>query len=63
MFLVSFVKYYAWSAVSLLDALNMLQYRKLSYRHYNNSVALVRERTIPTEQPALVNEVSANFCG
>jgi hypothetical protein len=28
-----------------------------------NSVALVRKRTIPTEQPPLVGEVSANFCG
>jgi hypothetical protein len=28
-----------------------------------NSVALVRERTIPTERPQLVGEVSANFCG
>jgi hypothetical protein len=28
-----------------------------------NSVALVRERTIPTERPPLVNEVSAIFCG
>jgi hypothetical protein len=28
-----------------------------------NSVALVRERTIPTELPPLVGEVSANFCG
>jgi hypothetical protein len=27
-----------------------------------NSVALVRARTIPTEQPPLVGEVSANFC-
>jgi hypothetical protein len=26
-------------------------------------VALVRERTIPTERPLLVGEVSANFCG
>jgi hypothetical protein len=26
-----------------------------------NSVALVRERTIPTERPPLVGEVSANF--
>ena len=39
--------------------------------HYNlpfnrlklNSVALVRERTIPTEQPPPVGEVSANFSG
>jgi hypothetical protein len=28
-----------------------------------NSEALVRERTIPTERPRLVGEVSANFCG
>jgi hypothetical protein len=27
----------------------------------NNSVALVRERTIPTAHPSLVGEVSANF--
>ena len=28
-----------------------------------NSVALVRERTIPTERPPPVGEVTANFCG
>jgi len=28
-----------------------------------NSVALVREQTIPTERPPPVGEVSANFCG
>jgi hypothetical protein len=28
-----------------------------------NSVALVHKRTIPTEWPPLVGEVSANFCG
>jgi hypothetical protein len=28
-----------------------------------NSVAVVRKRTIPTERPPLVSEVSANFCG
>jgi hypothetical protein len=28
-----------------------------------NSVAWVREGTIPTERPPLVGEVSANFCG
>ena len=28
-----------------------------------HSVALVRERTIPTERPPPVSEVSANFCG
>jgi hypothetical protein len=28
-----------------------------------NSVAWVRERTIPNERPPLVAEVNANFCG
>jgi hypothetical protein len=28
-----------------------------------NSVALVRERTIPAERPPPVGEVSADFCG
>ena len=36
---------------------NQIIYTKL------NSVALVRERTIPTERPPTVGEVSANFCG
>jgi len=27
------------------------------------AVALVRERTIPTERPPPIGEVSANFCG
>jgi hypothetical protein len=31
--------------------------------NYNNSVALDRELTIPTERLALVGRVSANFCG
>jgi hypothetical protein len=28
-----------------------------------NSMVLVRERTLPTERPAPVGEVIANFCG
>jgi hypothetical protein len=28
-----------------------------------NSVALVRERTIPAKLPPLIREISANFCG
>jgi hypothetical protein len=28
-----------------------------------NSVTLIRKRTIPTERPPLVGEVSAKFCG
>jgi hypothetical protein len=30
-------------------------------KHTHKSVALVRKRTIPTERPQLVSEVSANF--
>jgi hypothetical protein len=36
---------------------------KITYKTKLNSVALVRERTIPTERPLPVGEVSANFCG
>jgi hypothetical protein len=35
---------------------------EVSYKKLN-SVALVRERTIPTERPPPVGEGSANFCG
>jgi hypothetical protein len=41
----------------------MLPYSSWFLKKKLNSVALVRERTIPTERPALVGEVSANFCG
>jgi hypothetical protein len=42
------VKFYIWSIASYKQT---------------NSVALVRERTIQTERPPPVGEVSANFCG
>jgi hypothetical protein len=32
------------------------------HKKKNNSVALVRKRTIPTERPPLVGEVGANLC-
>jgi hypothetical protein len=34
---------------------------KIPYKE--NSGALVRQRTIPTERPPLIGEVSANFSG
>ena len=45
-----------------------LEYQDIDVnRWYNklklNTVALDRERTIPTERPPPVGEVSANFCG
>jgi hypothetical protein len=41
---------------------------QLKWRYQNKNKkyklrGLSRERTIPTERPPLVNEVSANFCG
>jgi hypothetical protein len=35
----------------------------LIYKQKTNSALLARKRTIPTERPPLVGEVSANFCG
>ena len=48
-----------YSVQNLLSSDVKLKFYRLSY----NSVALVRERTIPTERPPPVGEVSANFCG
>ena len=41
----------------------LLEFRCPSHITKLNSVALVRTRTIPTERPPPVGEVSANFCG
>jgi len=41
----------------------LLQENYVEYKTKLNSVALVRERTVPTERPPPVGEVSANFCG
>jgi hypothetical protein len=38
-------------------------YEGLLYCLLKNFVALVYKRTIPTERPSLVGEVSANFSG
>jgi hypothetical protein len=44
-----------------LSACNVATYLKILTKL--NSVAWVSERTIPTERPPLVSEVSTNFCG
>jgi hypothetical protein len=57
---------YILSAVIIKNSMNFSQsvcVGFVSSSEYNNSVALVRERTIPTERPPLVGEVSANFSG
>ena len=47
---------------TLILAFRLFIALKLSFS-LSLSVALVRTRTIPTERPPLVGEVSANFCG
>jgi hypothetical protein len=49
--------------ISSPNKLTQLKYVKFGVDIKLNSVALVRERTIPTERPPPVGEVSANFCG
>jgi hypothetical protein len=57
------------SQISTKLPLNVQRKSKVWYnnafnvQHKNNSVAWIRERTTPTEQQQLVDEVSANFCG
>jgi len=67
-------KYYCFLVMNIPNASQMLK-RKVAFvvvHHLTvrstvyskkNSVALVRERTIQTERPPPVCEVSANFCG
>jgi hypothetical protein len=45
------------------ERLNTIEREAAKEKQLTNSVALVRERTIPTERPPHVGEVSANFCG
>ena len=44
----------------IINKISVLRGRCVTYKNY---VTLVRERTIPTERPPPVGEVSANFCG
>jgi len=45
------------------DKLILNSHNKVKTKLKLNSVDLVCERTIPTERPPPVGEVSANFCG
>jgi hypothetical protein len=51
-----------YPGVFLLISISISSYIHLTKTN-KNSVALVRKRTIPTERPPLVDEVSANFSG
>jgi hypothetical protein len=61
----------AWSPVIVLDSIYtvLTKFSRIPSAFHvtiyikKNSVALVRKRTISTEQPPLVGEVSANFSG
>jgi hypothetical protein len=50
-----------WETGLKLSQTGYWEYYNYNYNH--NTVALVRKRTIPTEQPPLVGEVSVNFVG
>jgi hypothetical protein len=60
-------------AVTTLKMIHVKGLKKVQKQHQKslmnhscyklNSMALVRERTIPTEQPPPFGEVSAKFCG
>jgi hypothetical protein len=52
-----------WCEVVLVTFLHICMQYLIFHKLNLNSVVLVRERTVPTEQPPLVGEVSANFCG
>jgi hypothetical protein len=57
---------FSWSYIPEVFFRAMLQTwckaKERIHKIKTNFVALVRERTIPTERPLLVGEVSANFC-
>jgi hypothetical protein len=52
------IQAFAWGAAVMVG--NKSGVMKLNKK---NSGALVRQRTIPTERPLLVGEISANFGG
>jgi hypothetical protein len=57
--LILYVKFYLQLLMYRRSVLRLSKTKKTKL----NFVALVRERTIPTERPPPVGEVSANFCG
>jgi hypothetical protein len=64
---VHIVSHYRRSEIILVHiSINVRQLKKtfeIKLTNNNNSVSLVRERTISTEKLPLVGEVSANICG
>jgi hypothetical protein len=52
-----------WVKVWMSLLINTLKTDGWKKKKKLNSMALVRKRTIPTEGPPLVGEVSANLCG
>jgi hypothetical protein len=51
------------SNVTAISNLTYIEEWVENYEQEKKSGALVRQRTIPTERPPLVGEVSANFSG
>jgi hypothetical protein len=52
---------YVGKMINILKSFVRHPEAKTISRHWKNSVAVVRKRTIPTERPPLVGEVSANI--
>ena len=59
---IQVVDHIVWPVV-IKKGVRGFEEKKYYIKLNNSSVALVRERTIPTERPPPVGEVSANFCG
>jgi hypothetical protein len=65
---VSGMPQYVIGTLDVLEILDRLHFQEASaymgpQNKQTNSVVLVRKRTIPTERPPHVGEVSANFLG
>jgi hypothetical protein len=59
----TFIRIVLWSTDTLPKHYNISEiFSDVSTNQPTNSVALVRERTIPTERPPLVGKLSANLC-
>jgi hypothetical protein len=62
-FLLFFYLVYSWRLWYVdVHTLGHKTKKKKQKKKKSNSVASIRERTIPTERPPPVNEVSVNFC-
>jgi hypothetical protein len=62
MIIVIFVDESPWNLEDIFQCFGGTCYLYIKTKEIN-SIPWIRERTIPTEGPQLVGEISANFCG